>query len=284
MLYLKGNFLKHQNATLNNFVKFNNLLLMRAILLLIFFQLFFLVTSIQYAFASPSLCDATAGNLIRNCGFETGAVASSSLGFTSSYAYQRNLQPEGTYYIGSDAATYHGGWIGSPHSGSDALFVNGSSKSNVVAWSENAITVVPETLYYFSVFAESASPADKTYPSVLSFSVNGLKLGTAFVASTTQGVWEQFYATWYSGNVTSVLLSLVDSSTAANGNDFALDDVIFATTAPTGGTSVGGTNVPEPSTILLLLGSLTALACLRRGKLFSMMAMKRSNLRSASRD
>jgi hypothetical protein len=228
-----------------------------------------LVAGTQPASASTSLCDATPGNLITNCGFESGPVSQASLGFTSSYSYTANLGPAGTFYIGSNPNTFNGFFAafqnGSslplPNSGSEQMIINGAG-ARATVWAEQSIAVTPSTSYFFSVFVQSVTD---TSPPVLDFSANGVQLGSAFTSSTTTGAEQQFVASWFSGSAATVDLSLVDSNTASGGNDFALDDFAFSTTAPTGATGVGGTGtgpvgVPEPSSLLVLAFGLVSLA------------------------
>jgi hypothetical protein len=146
------------------------------------------------------------------------------------------------------------------------MIINGASTANTTVWAESGISVLPNTNYFFSVFVASVDPFS---PAQLDFSANGQQLGSIFDASATPGLWQEFFASFNSGSNTTVNLSLVDQSTAFGGNDFALDDFIFDTTAPSGGTGVGGTgttttSVPEPSTLLLVGGGLAWLASRRR--------------------
>ena len=214
------------------------------------------LASAHSAQAASSICDAAPGNLIANCGLELGAVAQGSLGFTSSYAYTSDLLPAGTFYVGSNPDLYNGFFgspTASPNSGSYEMIINGSTGINQLVWQENAIPVLPNTTYYFSVYA---SPVDAISPAILDFSANGLQLGSDFTLTQTPGVWDRFFATWASGANTSVTLSLVDQSTAAGGNDFALDDFIFNTQSPMTGAGVGGTGgstAPEASTWAMML-------------------------------
>ncbi len=206
---------------------------------------------------------ASAANLVVNPGFESG-----NTGFTSGYAYSPgNLLSAGTYDVGSSPKADNGFFTYNtpPHSGNLEMIVNGASTANVPVWGESGISVLANTTYYFSAWIASVT---STSPAQLDFSINGSQIGSTFTATST-GEYEEFFATWNSGAATTASLSLVNQNTAAGGNDFVLDDISLDTTAPGGGTSVGGTgtgqtSVPEPSGLLLIGGGLLASALLRR--------------------
>ncbi len=174
------------------------------------------LTGARHANATASICDAAAGNLVANCGFESGAVAQANLGFTSQYVYQSNLGPPGTFFIGNNPDS-NNGFFGSPtalpNSGNFEMIVNGANVQNVKVWDESAIAVQPNTNYFFSVFVASVDDVGGNVAE-LDFSANGTQLGTIFDASTTPGLWQQFFATFNSGSATTVDLSLVNQSPA----------------------------------------------------------------------
>ncbi|MBW4891698.1 hypothetical protein KXQ82_18380 [Mucilaginibacter sp. HMF5004] len=164
-----------------------------------------------------------------------GTFTSGNTGFTSSYVVppgaQNNslLYPEGTYAITKDPNNVHSGFSSfydhtTSNNSGKMMVINGASVANVTVWSEN-ITVAPNTNYLFSVWFASAHPAS---PGQLNFSINGSPLGTTIQLSTTTGVWQNFTTTWNSGSSTTATIGLINQNTAASGNDFAMDDVVFA--------------------------------------------------------
>ena len=109
---------------------------------------------------------------------------------------------------------------------------------------------------------------------MLDFSINDASIGTTFAASTIPGIWQQFYTSWYSGASTSAQLSLVNQNTAFSGNDFALDDIVFDTIAPTLATDIGN-DVPEPASCPLLAAAIGASLVARSRKRWPESATRR---------
>ncbi|MEZ4893790.1 MAG: hypothetical protein R2778_12345 [Saprospiraceae bacterium] len=69
----------------------------------------------------------------------------------------------------------------------------------------------------------AASPA-----LVLQFSINGTPVGPIFSPGGTLCNWQQYFQTWDSGNNSSATICIVNQNTVLGGNDFALDDIVFA--------------------------------------------------------
>lgn len=55
-------------------------------------------------------------------------------------------------------------------------------------------------------------------------------LGSIFNVSSQTCTWQNFYAVWNSGPVTSANICIVNQNTAQSGNDFAVDDIVFSPT------------------------------------------------------
>ena len=174
----------------------------------------------------------TGTNIVVNGDFSSG-----NTGFTSSYTMPSScsgcccgiLSNEGTYGVNTNPHNLHTNFVstGDHTSGTGKmLIVNGASTANVTVWKEN-ITIQPNTNYVFSVWATSVTSAN---PAVLQFSINGNPLGTvALSPSLANGTWQYFTTVWNSGSVTgTVPIALVNQNTASNGNDFAVDDIVFA--------------------------------------------------------
>ncbi|MEO8100052.1 MAG: hypothetical protein ABI811_20295 [Acidobacteriota bacterium] len=187
-----------------------------------------------------------------------GDFTDGNAGFTSGYSFVVNgpsaCQPQGVYTIGVSPQSCHPAWpvsYGAPPGASlETMIVNGATQSDVIVWSQTVV-VLPNTTYYFSTWVAS----NYANPAILSFSINGNQIGSDFTASTTLGVWTQFYAPWNSGASTTAVASLLNQNTVASGNDFSLDLFAFDTLEPVGATST----VPEPQSSLLLMGGLAAL-------------------------
>lgn len=174
----------------------------------------------------------TGANIVANGNFSAGNV-----GFTSSYSMPSScagcccgvLTREGTYSVNTNPHNVHSRFTSmSDHtSGSGKmLVVNGASVVGVTVWKED-ITVQPNTNYVFSVWATSVNPVS---PAILQFSINGGALGTIALSSTVAtGTWQYFTTVWNSGSASgSIPIALVNQNTAASGNDFAVDDIVFA--------------------------------------------------------
>jgi gliding motility-associated-like protein len=136
------------------------------------------------------------------------------------------LSLEGTYAITTDPSLVHVNFTpcGDHTGGGSMLVVNGSPLADADIWCQT-IDVAPNTYYAFSAWLMSTTPSN---PAIMDFQVNGVSLGTPLLASSTTCQWDQFYALWNSGDLTSVTICIINQQLAVSGNDFALDDISFS--------------------------------------------------------
>lgn len=172
----------------------------------------------------------TSRNTVTNGDFSNGRN-----GFTSQYNYISPngstgsfgaLSAEGYYTVSSNPRNTHtqfSSFHDHTNGAGKMMVVNGSPQNNVTVWAQD-ITVEPHTSYLFSIWGASAHPAN---PAKLTFSINGSLLGT-IQFSATPGNWQNFTVEWTSGSSTTASIGIVNQNTIANGNDFALDDIVFA--------------------------------------------------------
>lgn len=168
-----------------------------------------------------------------------GDFTNGNTGFSSSYTYiapsgstggSGALSAEGYYSITTNPKNTHtnfasfGDHTNNSTGQRNMMVVNGAQAPGVTIWTES-ITVQPNTDYIFSVWFTSAHPDN---PGQLNFSINGSQLGAPILLTSGTPDWKNFTVRWNSGNSTAATIGMVNQNTVANGNDFALDDIVFA--------------------------------------------------------
>ncbi|HTH48264.1 MAG TPA: PEP-CTERM sorting domain-containing protein, partial [Candidatus Limnocylindria bacterium] len=139
---------------------------------------------------------------------------------------------EGNYYVTKDPNNTHSGFssFGDHTTGSgNMMVINGSTVASKTVWQET-VSVTAGRNWTFSLWMASAVAGS---PAVLQVYINNVLQSTTFTAPSSAATWQQFSLNWSSTGTTSATIRLVDSNTAAGGNDFAIDDIRL---------------VPEPST------------------------------------
>ncbi|MBN8687740.1 MAG: gliding motility-associated C-terminal domain-containing protein [Chitinophagales bacterium] len=165
----------------------------------------------------------TGANLITNGDFSAG-----NSGFNSQYLYDpgSGYNP-GVYTVTNNLQAWHPAMpaCGDHTTGTgNMMAVNGAETPNEKVWTQT-IAVQPNTNYMFSTWLQHVTSSN---PARLQFSINNVTLGPVFVANNSTCIWDQFYATWNSGNNTTAIISIVNQNIVYSGNDFTLDDIVFA--------------------------------------------------------
>ncbi|MCB0526499.1 MAG: gliding motility-associated C-terminal domain-containing protein [Saprospiraceae bacterium] len=162
-------------------------------------------------------------NVVMNGDFESG-----NTGFSSDYGYSPgDLVPEGLYDVLDNPMNDHPGFADCDDHTSGAgqmMVVNGSGSPNQNVWCQT-VNITPNTQYVLSAWATSVVAAS---PALLQFSINGTPVGPIFSPGGTLCNWQQYFQTWDSGNNSSATICIVNQNTVLGGNDFALDDIVFA--------------------------------------------------------
>lgn len=170
-------------------------------------------------------------NVIQNGDFEGGTTAAAN-NFTTAYVPGTGgtwglLSSGGQYAISTSPSLTHTNFVfcADHTTGSGNMLVaNGAWTAGTVVWSQT-VAISVNTDYLFSFWATNVVNNPNT--SDLQLYVNGTPIGP--VNSTTSACnWLQINDVWNSGANTSATLEIVNQSTAASGNDFAIDDISFA--------------------------------------------------------
>ena len=189
---------------------------------------FFAACSILFCMTIPRAFGQS--NLLVNGNFELGDT-----GFSSGYTYSAgDIQPEGVYDVISNPYYDHPGAssFGDHTTGSGKMLaVNGSSNPSQIVWSETII-VATNTTYFLSGWGASwghySGDELDPNPAQLVFSVNGIQIGNPVQIPANNGVWQSFTTAWNSQSSTQAIIQIRDLNTGHDGNDFALDDLVFA--------------------------------------------------------
>lgn len=200
----------------------------------------------------PDYAYVLAANLITNGDFSSG-----NTGFSSDYTSQASNVPEGTYSVVAQARDAHSAWTAAfDHTAGDAsgkYFVgNGSSNTALAPWkTSTAVTVTQaDTAYRFEAYISTLFMVSGNNGPILKFQIGDgttwVDMGTTtnFVNGAAVGQWNLAFADGKFNQAGNYLIRLVNSQTAAGGNDFGLDDIYFGlrTSAPSVGSNPGSDN------------------------------------------
>ncbi len=204
---------------------------------------------------------AALANLVTNGSFSAG-----NTGFGSDYSYSAptpdtNGFPERNYTVGANPMAWHNLFVsmGDHTTGTGQMFIgNGSSNITDRVWSQTINGATVGQNYFFEAFVANVccNPNGPQGAAVaaLSFYANGNLLGMRTTSGL--GVWEGLSTNWVADSST-VNLVILNSQSALQGNDFAIDDINFSSTT---------TVVPVPGALPLMLAGLGMIAWAARRK------------------
>lgn len=176
-------------------------------------------------YVAEMIGDLIGENLIENADFEQG-----NIGFESDYPYSERIFTQGLYGVTTSAINLNGIFFSDcpDHTSGDGLMmvVDGSPVEGEKVWCQ-VVEVKPNTQYAFSTWLASVLGSN---PAELQFFINDERLGFPFRAVEEVCQWRQFYQLWNSGDTTLAEICIINRNTDPNGNDFALDDFLFAET------------------------------------------------------
>jgi gliding motility-associated-like protein len=171
-------------------------------------------------------------NLVLNGNFQGGTSAATN-NFTSSYIPGTGgswgvLSNPGQFAIATSPSLTHTNFINcSDHTSGtgNMLVANGASFANTTIWTQT-ISVTPNTNYLFSFWEMNVLNA--TQVSNLQLFINNVPISAVLPTLTSACSWIENSGNWNSLGATQAILSIVNQSTVASGNDFAIDDIYFA--------------------------------------------------------
>jgi hypothetical protein len=183
-----------------------------------------LLMSASSSFASSSACDATAGNLVTNCGFEAGDFTGWNVSGNDVPGEQGNL-----YGVEQGADPYDNT---SPHSGNSQAFF-ADLAANATTISQNVSTHAGQSYVISFYLAQDTTPGTGESSNILDVTFGGTTL-TDVSNVAVEGYTEYSFLANATSNSTALSLTL------GNGlGEFLLDDVSVK----------ANVTVPEPSSI-----------------------------------
>jgi uncharacterized repeat protein (TIGR03803 family) len=180
--------------------------------------------------AGGMLCFAAlaGADTIINGGFSHG-----NTGFSSDYTASSTCSTgapftAGFYFVGTNPVNCNAGWVSmsAPTGGGlHMLIVNGSTGGTARVWYET-LSTTPNTLYTFTFWMADIYNLAGDSLATLEFTVDGVVVpGCTGYSPSTPGKWVKETCTYTSGPSSTETLALIDTNTAFEANDFALDDI-----------------------------------------------------------
>lgn len=213
--------------------------------------------------ASLATSTSASANLIANGDFSAGFT-----GFSSEYTLTNsNLQPEGTYTVGSNPNAYHPLFV-SVAGGNPMLIANGSPENEQVLLAYTGAATSGNYSFSASVMNICCNVLFNGAPSTVLFQISqGGGPFTTVASYTTNPPGDAGISNLVTSSTPFFLQTglfnfrIIDSVSAAAGNDFAIDNLSIEAAAVPG--PIVGAGFPG---LLMALGGLVALARRRRNQ------------------
>ncbi|MBP6312268.1 MAG: gliding motility-associated C-terminal domain-containing protein [Flavobacteriales bacterium] len=154
--------------------------------------------------------------LITNGNFSAG-----NTGFSTDFNSSTNLQVDGNYYVGANAADYHPLFSGTG-TGNLMIVNSGPPSAQDNVWCQT-VSVCGGQTYTFSYWTLSVS---NSTPARLQWHIDGVALGPQVTLPLWANGWQNVTQTWTTApGQTSANVCLRAMSSDAVGNDFGIDDI-----------------------------------------------------------
>lgn len=171
-------------------------------------------------------------NLILNGDFQ-GGTTNTANNFTTDYTPGTGgswgtLSNGGTYAISTSPHLTHTNFVvcGDHTTGSGNMLVaNGAWTLNTIVWSQT-VPVNANQDYIFNFWETNV--VNNPNVAQLQLFINNTPVTDIISTSVPSCQWNQISGTWNAGSSTQAVLKIINQSTVASGNDFAIDDVFFA--------------------------------------------------------
>lgn len=178
-----------------------------------------------YTVTGYNLASGKGANVVYNGNFDDGNV-----GFYSDCSYMPPYESSGSIGEYTVADDIRGFWpsfssVKAYGDKGNMMILDGKTTVNSVVW-QQTVNVKPHTYYAFS--AQVMSVHDSYMEgrfALLQFNVDEEDIGPIFHSPDVLYEWREFYNMWYSGEKTTVTLTIYNQNDNLYGNDFAIDEI-----------------------------------------------------------
>lgn len=162
-------------------------------------------------------------NLIYNGDFSQG-----NIGFISGHFYTSGPTTQQGFYSVFPNTQDFNIWFencedNSPTDDNMMFIADCATSPGITAWYEQVV-VIPNQSYTFSAWFTNIF---WTAPPLIQVTINGVQVGTNLQLETQNCLWQEFTITWNSQNNTTAAIDIQSLNLDIDGNDFAMDDVVF---------------------------------------------------------